>query len=101
MSARPLTPTQARMLDALTRLGPRGPGALGDELWGPARGTVCSAPFARLAGKVLNGLRALGLVAWGPVGRGPDAAWLWSITEAGRSALAATSLALADLRGAR
>ena len=43
-----------------------GPGAFGDYLWGrqDRRGSNCSCPYARQAGKVLNRLKRAELAEW-------------------------------------
>ena len=64
------------------------PGNFGERLWGDPRlnngyrGSNCSAPYARVAGKVLNRLRAQGFAEW--VRPRPDE-WGWRATPEGHS----------------
>ncbi len=92
MADRPLTVAERKVMHVLTTADHPGPGYVGDAVWGPARGTVCSAPFARLAGKMLNGLRKRELCVWEPNGHWANARWGWALTPAGRAALAANPI---------
>jgi hypothetical protein len=81
-----LTEAQRKVLAVLGDQ-PLGPGHIGDEVWGENgyRGSACSAPYARVAGKVLNSLKAKGLAEW----ISENKSWGWVITGSGRKALAA------------
>lgn len=89
---KPLSVAKRKVLDVLARNSERllGPGYVGDEVWGPEQpthaGSNCSAPFARVAGKMLTSLKALGYAEYVAVhrdGRAQD--WGWRITPAGRA----------------
>ena len=79
-----LTEKDVRALRVL--LGQRalvGPGYFGQLLWGEGgyRGTACSAPYARQAGKVLNRLKSVGLAEWKHEG----SSWGWEATHIARA----------------
>jgi hypothetical protein len=83
-----LTESQRLALEALERLNKQHPlvrtNELGAELWADRtsaygyRGSNCSAPFARPAGKLLRSLAKLGLVEY-CVWTGPED-WGWRMT---------------------
>jgi hypothetical protein len=62
-----------------------GPQQFGELLWpeGRYRGSACSAPYARPAGRVLNRLRDQGLAEW--VSEREN--WGWRATASGRKAI--------------
>lgn len=76
-----LSPALQKMLDLLDNT-PRRPNNLGTCIWGEGgyRGSACSAPYARPAGRLLNRLDKLGLAY--RVHRGDD--WGWVVTFKGR-----------------
>jgi len=59
-----------------------GPQAFGERLWPDKRyrGSACSAPFARPAGKALNRLRDHGFAEW----VSERGSWGWRATPEGR-----------------
>lgn len=59
-----LTETQLKILQATPArfATPMGPNAIGIQIWNRYRGSNCSAPYARIAGKALRSLQAFGLV---------------------------------------
>lgn len=62
-----LSSIQVRALRALSETDAKGPAEIGRILWSKPElhngyhGSICSAPYARPAGRVLNSLRRLGL----------------------------------------
>ena len=82
-----LTDAQQKMLGILAaQKRPCGPQYLGEQMWPHRyRGSNCSAPYARPAGKLLNALKRLELAEHVHQG---DLWWGWQITPAGRRALA-------------
>lgn len=82
----PLTAAERRVLEVLAKSPPLGCGTLGNYVWGHLRrGHVCSAPFARIAGKTVRRLQKRDFVRYVEIGNG----WYgWTISASGRAALA-------------
>jgi len=81
-----LSDAERRVLEAMVKIGqPAGPGTIGSSVWHGYRGSACSAPYARIAGRILNRLKDRDLVIHDYDDNGGT--WGWSITALGRSAL--------------
>jgi len=96
-----ISDAQRKVLDVLARNSERllGPGYVGDEVWGPEEsrhGSNCSAPFARVAGKMLKSLKALGYVEYVCVTASRPSLdsvdWGWRITPSGNMEIERSSV---------